>query len=97
MPRSVSLLSVSSGLSRISGIASFGSTSRPFNFIVLGRSSALRNVEHGQLQRFAHLLRGKTDAVRRVHRLDHVGGQLADVFVDLLDPFAFRPQNRVAV
>src|SRR5882672_7402711 len=32
-----------------------------------------------------------------MHRLDHVSGQLANVSVDLLDPFAFHPQDRVAV
>src|SRR6058998_3562115 len=32
-----------------------------------------------------------------MHGLDHVSGQLANVIVDLLDPSASRPQDRVAV
>ena len=45
----------------------------------------LRNIEHGELQRFADLLRGEADAVRRVHRLEHVGGKRANAIVDFLD------------
>src|SRR5438093_9078688 len=57
----------------------------------------LRNVEHGELQSFAHLLCRQADAVGSTHCLDHVNGQLANVIIDLLDLFAFRPQNRIAV
>src|SRR5260370_23979128 len=32
-----------------------------------------------------------------MHRLDHVLCQLANPFVDFLDPLSFRPQDRVAV
>src|SRR5437773_5560658 len=32
-----------------------------------------------------------------MHSLEHVGDELASVIVDLLDPFTFRPQDRVAV
>src|SRR5437762_7173850 len=32
-----------------------------------------------------------------MHRLDHVGDQLANMIVDLFDLFAFRPQDRVSV
>src|SRR5437764_878879 len=38
----------------------------------------LGHVEHGELNRFPDLLRGQTDAVRRVHCLDHVLRQLAN-------------------
>src|SRR6266699_6541093 len=57
----------------------------------------MRNVEHGELQSFADLLRCEADAIGGVHRLDHVSNQRLNVIVDLLDPFAFRPQDRVAV
>ena len=56
-----------------------------------------RNVQDSELERFAHLLRGQPHAVRRLHRLQHVSGQLANAIVDLVDPFAFRAQHRVAV
>src|SRR5438034_7265637 len=32
-----------------------------------------------------------------VHRLDHVFGQLTNAIIDFFDPFAFCPQDRVAV
>src|SRR5882724_10975942 len=57
----------------------------------------MRNIEHGELQSFADLLRREADAIGGVHRLDHVNNQRPNVIVDVLDPFAFRPQDRVAV
>src|SRR5438132_3747967 len=57
----------------------------------------MRNIEHGELQSFADLLRRKADAIGGVHRLDHVSNQRPNVIVDVLDPFAFRPQDRIAV
>ena len=44
-----------------------------------------------------HLLRGEPDAVRGVHRFEHVLGKRADFVIDRFDPFSFRPQERVAV
>src|SRR5436190_23412481 len=35
--------------------------------------------------------------MRRVHCLDHVRGEFPDSIVNFLDPFAFGPQDRVAV
>src|SRR5207249_11352038 len=57
----------------------------------------LRNVEHGQLKRHAHLLGGEADAIGGMHRFQHVGHQRANPLVHLLDPFSLRAQNRVSV
>src|SRR5262249_27888149 len=56
-----------------------------------------RNVEYGELQRLTDLLRSQPDAMRFVHRLDHIGCQLANSLIDSLDPFTFGAQNRGAV
>src|SRR5262249_27085323 len=56
-----------------------------------------RNVEDSKLQSLGDLLRCQAHAVRRVHRLDHVRGQLTDSIIDLVDPFTFCPQHRVAI
>ena len=43
------------------------------------------------------LRRGKTDARGRVHRLQHIGRQTADVVVDLLDGLRARSQTRIGI
>src|SRR4030095_1899687 len=44
-----------------------------------------------------NLLRRESNAVRLVHRLDHVRRQLADSLIDFPDPFTFGPEDRVAI
>src|SRR5262249_18496075 len=56
-----------------------------------------RNVEDGKLQSFTYLLRCQPHAIRRVHCFDHVCSQFANPIIYVLDRFAFRPQDRVAV
>ena len=76
------------GFSKTSGIALAGST---FVAVQLHRARPifdLRNVDHGQLQRRAHLLGREADAIRRMHRLQHVGREGANALVHFLDPLA---------
>src|SRR4029077_2248670 len=56
-----------------------------------------RNIEYGELQRLTDLLRCQTYTVRRMHRLDHVRRQFTNSLIDLLDPFTFGAQDRVAI
>ncbi len=49
-------------------------------------SSPTREVDHDHPQRHADLRRGQPDPGRRVHRLDHVREERADVVVDLAPP-----------
>src|SRR5690606_10221547 len=52
---------------------------------------------HEEAQRAADLRRGQSDAVGRVHRLDHVGGEALELLVEARHRAGAAPQYRVAV
>ena len=55
------------------------------------------DVDDGEHDRLADLLRSEADALGGVHRLDHVGGEMTQVGRDMLDAFAFLAQDRETI
>ena len=55
------------------------------------------HVNHRQLDRHSDLLRGKPDAIRGAHRLQHVVRELARAFIAVADLQTFRAEHRIAV
>ena len=78
-------------------MTSFGVNLLPIQFHRARLIFRFGNIEHGELKRFADLLRGEPDAVRRLHGLDHVRSQFADLIVELADSPAFGAQDRITI
>ena len=55
------------------------------------------DVDDGELKRFADLLRSEADALRVIHRFEHIVDELLDFWRNFLDPLAFLAEDRMPV